>query len=341
MKRFRIIITLALVVSAVACTTIKYDEDPINNRIEGLNTQIAKLEQMITAMNSDIASVRKLLQAVETDDVITSCVPFEADGRTGYKITFYKHGEIIIYNGIDGIDGTPAEDGEDGYDGYNGQAGHSPVITVKRDTDGKWYWAADGEFLTDALGNKVALTLEVNEGSDGLVPLLKVVDNQWFVSYNNVDWTPLGPATQNYDAPYIFTDVKDNGSNVVFTLVGGDTVTAAKLETLSLTLSGYEDLALVMNQKDSFSYTVSGATPKTKVYATANCGVTVKVVAESVSAGTIELLASDVYTDGDILVYADNGYGQTSMRKLTVKAGKLMLVETSQGYDDLQDVVWN
>jgi hypothetical protein len=55
----------------------------------------------------------------------------------------------------------------------------------------------------------------------------------------------------------------------------------------------------------------------------------------------VELVAPDVYTDGDILVYADNGYGQTSMRKLTVKAGKLILVETSQGYDDLQDVVWN
>ena len=69
--------------------------------------------------------------------------------------------------------------------------------------------------------------------------------------------------------------------------------------------------------------------------------MTVKVVAESVSAGVVELVAPDVYTDGDILVYADNGYGQTSMRKLTVKAGKLILVETSQGYDDLHDVVWN
>ena len=341
MKRFRIFITLALVVSAVACTTVKYDEDPINDRIEDLNAQIAELEQMIAAMNADIASVRKLLQAVETDDIITSCVPFEADGRTGYKITFYKHGEIIIYNGIDGVDGTPAEDGEDGRDGYNGQPGHSPVITAMRDTDGKWYWAADGEFLTDALGNKVALTLEVNEGSDGLVPLLKLEENQWFVSFNNVDWTLLGAATENHEAPYIFSEVKDNGSNVEFTMATGEKITAAKLEKLSLTLSGYEDVALVMNQKDSFSYTVSGATPKTKVYATANCGVTVKVIAESASAGTIELLASDVYTDGDILVYADNGYGQTSMRKLTVKAGKLMLVETSQGYDDLQDVVWN
>lgn len=340
MKRIRIILALALMVSAAACT-VNYDEGPVNDKINDLTSQIAELEQLVAAKNAEIASVRKLFQAVETGDVITACEAYEDAYGKGYKVTFYKSGSIIIYNGVDGEDGTPAEDGTDGTDGYNGKPGHSPVISAKQDTDGKWYWAVDGEFLTDALGNMVALTLEVNEGKDGQVPLLKLEDNKWYVSFNNVDWTLLSDASQEYESPYAFSGVQDNGSNVEFTLADGSKVTVTKLEKLSLTLSGYEDIALVKGQKETFTYSVAGATPKTRVYATANCGVTVKVVAESVSAGVVELVAPDVYTDGDILVYADNGYGQTSMRKLTVKAGKLILVETSQGYDDLHDVVWN
>ena len=47
----------------------------------------------------------------------------------GYTIKFAKSNPIVIYNGKDGADGN------------------TPVISVKKDTDGIYYWTLDGEFI--------------------------------------------------------------------------------------------------------------------------------------------------------------------------------------------------
>ena len=89
MKRIRIILALALMVSAAACT-VNYDEGPVNDKINDLTSQIAELEQLVAAKNAEIASVRKLFQAVETGDVITACEAYEDAYGIGYRVTFYK-----------------------------------------------------------------------------------------------------------------------------------------------------------------------------------------------------------------------------------------------------------
>lgn len=55
------------------------------------------------------------------------------DGKEiGYTITFSKGNPITIYHGKDG------QDGEDGI---------TPTISVKKDTDGVYYWTLNGEFI--------------------------------------------------------------------------------------------------------------------------------------------------------------------------------------------------
>lgn len=346
MKRFYMIPAIVMAAALTACS-VEYDEGPLRDRIDDLNAQIDALEQLATASNADIAAVRKVFQAVETGDIITSCVPFTDENGTGYKITFYQNGEVKVYNGLNGADGNDAANGADGSDGKPGVDGVSPVITALQDTDGKWYWAIDDDgdseydphFLLDDSGNKVCLTLELNAGKDGAVPQLKIVDGVWYVSYEQGEWTELGPVGTS-GVPYIFSSVKDNETSVEFTLASGQTVTIAKLGKLNLTLSGYEDLIVLPTRTISFSYSVAGATAKTKVYAAANCNATVEVLSESVSAGTIKLVCSSELVDGDVLVYADNGYGQTSMRKLTIKAGFLILVDNAEGYDPVDPFDW-
>jgi hypothetical protein len=346
MKKVNIISAIVLAATLTACS-VEYDEGPARDRIEDMHAQIDALEKLTAASNADIAAVRKVFQAVETGDIITSCVPFTDENGSGYKITFYQNGEIKVYNGVNGTDGNDAQDGNDGSDGKPGTDGISPVITALQDTDGKWYWAIDDDgdstydphFLLDDDGNKVCLTLELNAGKDGAVPQLKIVDGIWYVSYDQGEWKELGPVGTS-GVPYIFSSVKDNGTSVEFTLTTGQTVTMAKLGELNLMLSGYEDLIILPTKVISFSYTVAGATVKTKVYAAANCNAKVEVLPESVSAGTIKLTASSQLVDGDVLVYADNGYGQTSMRKLTIKAGSLILVDNAEGYDPVDPFDW-
>ena len=58
--------------------------------------------------------------------------------------------------GADGADGKPGADGADGKDGQ------TPVIGIKKDTDGKYYWTLNGAWLYDDNGNKIPTT-----GADG------------------------------------------------------------------------------------------------------------------------------------------------------------------------------
>ena len=66
---------------------------------------------------------------------------------------------MTIYHGQDGAEGAP---GQDGLDGTNGKDGHTPVIGVRQDEDGVYYWTLNGEWLLDEEGNKIRVT-----GEDG------------------------------------------------------------------------------------------------------------------------------------------------------------------------------
>ncbi|UKI40105.1 MAG: DUF4988 domain-containing protein [Alistipes putredinis] len=114
----------------------------------------------------------------------------------GYTIKFAKSNPIVIYNGKDGA---------------NGVDGNTPVIGVKKDTDGIYYWTLNGEFIV-ADGQKIKAQgtdgsdgadgsdgndgQDGTNGKDGVTPKLEIRDGYWFVSYDNgSNWTQLGKAT--------------------------------------------------------------------------------------------------------------------------------------------------
>jgi hypothetical protein len=102
-------------------------------------------------------------------------------------------------DGVPGTDGRPGADGAAGPDGVDGENGHSPVVGVRKDADGVYYWTIDGEWMLDADGQKVPATGKDGEdaeegadGKDGVTPLLKIEDGYWFVSYDGGTlWTKL------------------------------------------------------------------------------------------------------------------------------------------------------
>lgn len=103
-------------------------------------------------MNTNISSLQTIVTALQNNDYITEITPVMQDGiEIGYTIRFNKSNPITIYHGKDGQNGT---DGSDGKPGADGQDGHTPVISVKQDTDGVYYWTLDGKWLTDDSGNK-------------------------------------------------------------------------------------------------------------------------------------------------------------------------------------------
>ena len=133
----RIKTILAAVVSMIALVSCQQEIADFTNRLDDLENRVSKLEQLCAEMNSNISSLKTIVTAIQTGDYITSVTPLTTDGKTiGYTISFAKGAPITIYHGQDGANG---QDGKDGADG------HTPVVGVKQDADGIWYWTVDGE----------------------------------------------------------------------------------------------------------------------------------------------------------------------------------------------------
>ncbi|MFQ8827819.1 MAG: PL29 family lyase N-terminal domain-containing protein [Alistipes sp.] len=132
------IVTLLIfgLMSLVSCT--EYDEVAMWNKNEDMGSRLAALERLCDRMNTNIVSLQRIVEALQANDYVTGVAPVVENGETiGYTISFSRSGPVTIYHGKDG------------------QSGATPVIGVKQDTDGLYYWTLDGEWLEDSRGDRV------------------------------------------------------------------------------------------------------------------------------------------------------------------------------------------
>lgn len=218
-------------------------------------------------MNTNISSLQTIVSAIQKNDQISGIAPISKNGEEiGYSISFTSGKTIIIYHGTDGAAGADGQNGKDGVDG------HTPMIGVKQDTDGVYYWTIDGEWLLDDKGNKIKAVgtdgkdgengengLDGTDGkdgadgkngvdgTDGITPQLKIDNGYWYISYDNgTTWKQLGKATgedgangvDGKDGDSFFQSVTQDDKCVYFTLADGTIVTiplASKMQNIELT----------------------------------------------------------------------------------------------------------
>ena len=179
MKRFITIVLLALV-AVVSCK--KYDDSKIWEELKNHEERIVLLEELCKKLNTDIINLQTIVTALETNDYIINASPLVTGD--GYTFLFKSGKSIVVYNG---------KDGSDGKDGV------TPQIGVKVDVDGIYYWTINGEWLI-VDGKKVKASATDGEdgtnGNDGITPQLKIVDDYWYISYDNgKSWEQLDKAT--------------------------------------------------------------------------------------------------------------------------------------------------
>ena len=226
------LLAFAALFAVVALTSCKYDDDDLWNSVHGLENRVAKLEELCKQMNTNISSLQTIVTALQNNVYVTGTTPLMKDGKEiGYTITFSKGNPITIYHGKDG------QDGEDGI---------TPTISVKKDTDGVYYWTLNGEFIV-VDGGKIQA--EGKDGTNGTTPQFKIENDYWFVSYNNgANWTQLGKATGEDgiggDSMFSGVDYKTSTDYVIFTLADG---TQIKLPTWS----AFEALQRLCNETNT------------------------------------------------------------------------------------------
>ena len=179
--------TLFILCMSISCS--KFDDSKIWDKLNDHEGRLVKLELLCDQMNTNISSLRTLVDALQKNEFVTAVMPVTDNGsEIGYVIAFSSGKSITIYHGKDGKDGENGQDGKDGY---------TPVIGVRADSDGIYYWTLDGGWMLDADGNKIPTTgKDGKDGEDGVTPQLKIEDDYWFVSYDHGNiWIKLGKAT--------------------------------------------------------------------------------------------------------------------------------------------------
>lgn len=182
MKIFKKTALLLSVVAVCFGCAKEYDDSELRGRIESLET-------WQKTVNDQIVALQGLVGALENKDYVTSVT--ELADKSGYVIAFSKSGPITIKHGQKGADAT------------------APVVGVKKDTDDKYYWTLDGEFLITG-GNKIPTTGDKGEtGSNGLTPHIGTNGN-WWVGTTDTGVKAQGAAGNDAIAPKVRINPQTN-----------------------------------------------------------------------------------------------------------------------------------
>ena len=187
-KSFVARILLALAIAAAAAACVKFDDSGIQSELSDIKSRLSALEQKA---NTDIAGLWEIVNALKGGITISSI------GETDDAwIILFSNGKTATLS--------------------KGGAGSTPVVGVKQDTDGIYYWTLHGQWMLDSDGKKLPVS-----GTPGQSPQLKIEGGDWYVSTDGgKTWTKLGKATGE-DGDAFFKDVTWDDDYVYLTLSNG------------------------------------------------------------------------------------------------------------------------
>ena len=341
---------------AFGVSSCTYDDTSLWEKIDDHESRISRLEELCREMNTNITALQTLVEAMQEGDYITGVAPITENGQTvGYTITFKKSEPITIYHGKDGANGADGADGKDGY---------TPLIGVKQDTDGVYYWTLDGEWLLDKDGNKVKAVgadgkdgangadgtngadgadgADGTDGKDGITPQLKIENDYWYISYDNgASWTELGKATgedgkdgsngsdgQNgKDGDSLFASVSYDDDYVYFVLADGTSLMLPRFseQRLDIVFEEVDNLACYPGASVEVGYTIIGGDDDTNIESFGNGGWSATVIKTSDTEGKIRVTAPEDGSNGKVVVLVTSG-GDAAMRSLHFDEGILSFI---------------
>jgi len=278
---------------------------PTQRSFETLNTTVNQINETVAGINT-LLSGKKFITAVtpnkgpQNESVILS-----------YTISFSEGDPITIYNGT---------------------AGAKPVIGVT-EVGGVMYWTVDGEFITDANGNRIQAA--------AANPVFKVENGKWYVSYQDGaegTWNELGDATgESGDSWFDNVSVSEDGLHLVVKMsekAGGETYSIPMWLELAITVN--TNVSVTPGIVD-IPFTIKGAfgnnMPEIATICEGDWRATVVTDNDNISANTIPGKirvnvphTSTGSTSGKVLMFV-SFKGQTIMKTVNMTSSGVFVLE--------------
>lgn len=135
----KILTCLSIAMIGIAFTGCMYDDDELWNAVDDVTNRVAKLEAAVQNANNNIDALQTLITALQQQVTITSVT----STTDGYTIQFSDGKTATLTNGVNA---------------------NAPIVSVKQDVDGEYYWTVDGEWL---LVDGVKVRASAHDGNDG------------------------------------------------------------------------------------------------------------------------------------------------------------------------------
>ena len=114
---------LSAIAALSAMVGCSYDDTALWREMEQVKDRVSSLEEAVIKTNEDIVALQTIVDALQKNLYVVSVTPT----TEGYTILFSDNTSATITNGKDGA--------------------NAPIISVREDEDGNYYWTIDGEWL--------------------------------------------------------------------------------------------------------------------------------------------------------------------------------------------------
>ena len=294
MKKITIISAVAIFSAALFTGCEKYDDSRINERMDGLEERVAKLEETAKALTKQTADIQTLVNALNDKNYIVSGPTALEDG--GYEIVFSKTGPMVIKDG------------------------KTPSISAVQDlNDGEWYWTIDGN----------RITVDGKDVPASRTPTFEVRDGALWVSFEGGLAFPVEGAGAGIGK---IADVIDGEESVTFILSGSDSqpIVIPKVQTFRLNIDT-DEVGIYAGGYVNVPFSITAGDSGTKVVPVYSDGYTASVSYNQTSGiGSISIKAPETLPkNGYVIVMAVNGKGVQSSKILTFEEGVLTLKKST------------
>lgn len=291
---------------AVLCLALagcEYDDAEVKDRLNNLEDRVDILEKTVNSLNINVENLQSL---IDGKLFITSVTENPEGGYTLSLVTSNGEASQIVIK--------------------DGEAGAAPAIGVKLDSDGKYYWTLDGEFIIEG-GKKMPVT-----GDDGVTPVFKIENDTWYVSYDKeITWKECGPATGAAgDSFFSKVSTSEDGRWVYLTLADGETVLTLEMyKEFGIAFESLPEL-IMAGATAEIPFVLTDADDKSIVEAIAKGDWEAEAILYGTTGGKIVVTAPAESSTGRVIVLLSDGESRTIMKTLTFVSGVMNVTTQSQ-----------
>lgn len=298
MKKLIILISSVILLMA-SCTDVVED-------LAALHLNLQDLKASAEALNVEVEALKEVVASIEINFITNVEEILDEDSiRVGYTL-IYEDGRTLDL--MFGKDGSNGRDGWNGWDGRDGEDGKSPKVGAGQDTDGKWYWTLDGEWMKDSQGNRIPIS------ADGTTPKMKIMNGYWYYSFDNgINWKLLFQATANAESIFDSIDYKSNYEYVILKLKDGTELRLPKKIELEATLPDQSSYFITAGGKVNLEYNLVGGKGDAEIDVFCSEGLSYTLVTSTGNSGKVVVSADKNFKKGKAVIFLKK-HGKTFMK---------------------------